>query len=179
MTQAELRELFKPQGTPGGMMKFLLVLVGLLLPRSLLLGAILFYKRSYIRFMQPGELRRAPRLHHSSPIVKIGMLIGARLIWAVLFIGVQILVRLVLWFGGETMQENPNSVLIYLGANILLTIAVLFCLNRWRGWYLNTWPKSNGMVRRVSLPKRKCYPIVSKKGFILDKDCFIKSRGTC
>jgi len=130
VTQAELLELFRPQGNPEGMMKFILVLVGLLLTPVTLLGALLFYRRGYSRFMEPEN--EMPRLHNLSPVVKVGMLIGAILIWAVLYMSVLILGRLLFAVFGHTMQRSPSVVLFYVGANILLTVAVFFWFNRWR-----------------------------------------------
>lgn len=130
VSQAELRELFKLQGEPGGLMKFLLILVGLLLTPVSLLGVTLGYKKAFTRFMEPHQ--ESPRLHSLSPIVKISMILGAIMVWIAVLLGSQIIVRLVLSFGGETVQENPSIVLIYLGVNIVFTTVVLFRFNLWR-----------------------------------------------
>lgn len=170
VSQAELRELFKPQGDPGGLMKFLLIIVGLLLTPITLLGALLFYRRAYVRFMEPEN--QSPRLHRLSPIVKVGMLIGGVLIWAVLYIGVQILVRLILWVGGETVRENPNGVLIFLGANILLTTIVFFWFNRWRRGIFKYMSEKqrHGSARFAN--EKELEPYRKPRGFYIGKGTF-------
>src|SRR5258708_13524687 len=131
VSQAEVINLLKTQGNPEGLIKILLIFVGLLLTPVTLLGALLFYKRGYARFMEPNH--EFPRLSNLSPIVRVGMIIGAVLIWVFVYCTAKIMVQLILWIGGSAAQEHPSFVVIFLAANILFTCLVLFWFSRWRG----------------------------------------------
>src|SRR5258708_2996421 len=131
VSQAEVINLLKTQGNPEGLIKILLIFVGLLLTPVTLLGALLFYKRGYARFMEPNH--EFPRLSNLSPIVRVGMIIGAVLIWVFVYCTAKIMVQLILWIGGSAAQEHPSFCVIFMAAKILFICLVLFWFSRWRG----------------------------------------------
>lgn len=173
VSQAELRELFKPQSTPGGMTKFILILVGLLLTPVSLFGAISGFRRAHSRFME-GE---APRLYNLPPIVRLAMILGGILIWIAAFIGVQVLVRLILSFGGETVQENPSIVLIYLGVNIVLTAVVWVWYRRWAGGIRKFLSEKNRYGSARFATDKELEPYREPKGLYIGDGLYYDKQG--
>lgn len=131
VSQAEVIDLLKPQGNPEGVTKALLIFVGLLLTPITLLGAVIFYRRGYARFMQPNH--EFPRLNNLSPIMRFAMITGPIVAWTIPYLMGQVMVRLILWIGGDALRYNPQLVVVYLGFNILFTFGVLLWFSRWRG----------------------------------------------
>ncbi len=171
----ELKELFRINGNPEGLTKILLIFVGLLLSPVTLLGALLFYRRGYARFMEPNH--ELPRLSNLSPIIRVGMLIGAVLIWVLLYFMAKIMIHLILWIGGSAMRNNPNAVVIYLGVNILLTLAVMFWFSRWRGGIY----KYMSEVRRFGTARfttlKELLPYRTQKGFYIGQGTYYNKAG--
>src|SRR5687767_9727315 len=106
VTQTELKELFSIKGNPEGKTKALLLFVGLILTPITLLGALLYYKKGFRVFMEPNN--ELPRLSNLSPIVRVGMIIGALLIWAIIYLTALVMIRLVFWIGGDFVQYNQS-----------------------------------------------------------------------
>src|SRR5258708_8272499 len=131
VSQAEVINLLKTQGNPEGLIKILLIFVGLLLTPVTLLGALLFYKRGYARFMEPNH--EFPRLSNLSPIVRFGMIIGAVLIWVFVYFTAKIMVQLILWIGGRAAQEQPSFFLIFFWGNIFFFFLFFFLFCQERG----------------------------------------------
>lgn len=128
VTPGEFAQLIRYRANTGGFNKALLYLVGILLTPILLIGALLGYVRSYMRFMLPKD--QPPVLAPLLPITRISMMVGAVLMVVVVYFGLQLL----LYF---TMQLNGGMfsigfALAYVGFNLVLTLIAFAVFNRWR-----------------------------------------------
>ncbi len=131
ISEAELKGLFSGNGNREGVAKAILLFVGLLLTPITLFGAVWFYIRGYNRFMQPqGQL---PRLTKLSPIMKLGMVIGAILAWVLLILTAKVMITVILMIGGRSLRHAGPLVPVIVILNVILTAAFLAWFNRWQG----------------------------------------------
>ncbi|MBA9076557.1 type IV secretory system conjugative DNA transfer family protein [Rufibacter quisquiliarum] len=105
--------------------KALLFLIGMVLLPVTLAGVLWGYARGYKRFVFP--LDRLPVFARLPAIVKLSMLIGAVLIWAVL-----VVLAFVFYVFVEVTDIAPMAVLTYLGVNLVLSFVVYFFFVLWR-----------------------------------------------
>ena len=131
VSKADLIELFSVRGHADGKTKALLLFIGLILTPVTLLGALIYYKKGFRLFMEPAN--ELPRLHNLPSVIRVGMLIGAVLIWVVIYLATVILLRLVIWFGGDFVNHNPSFVFAFLLVNLVLTAFIWLGFTLWRG----------------------------------------------
>jgi len=175
VSTAEVIDLLRPQGNPEGVTKAIFIFVGLLLTPITLLGTLIFYRRGYTRFMEPNH--EYPRLSNLSPIMCVAMFIGPIVAWIIFYFTGQVMVRLILWVGGNSLQEKPGFILAYLVANILLTGLVLLWFSKWRGSIY----KYMAEVRRFGSARfstlKELLPYRVAKGFYIGVGLFYHKAG--
>ncbi|ACU63731.1 type IV secretory system conjugative DNA transfer family protein [Chitinophaga pinensis] len=128
ISQKEVVDFFDKETDSEGVMKLFLMFVGVTLTPITLLGALIFYKKGYKRFME-GE---HPRLHDLPPIVSLGMIIGAISIWGSLFFFASYMHSFFYLIFGEAVDHNSFYIYAFTGINIVLTVAVFLWFQRWR-----------------------------------------------
>ena len=171
----DLKKLFSFQGNPEGLTKAILTFVGIILTPITLLGSLIFFKRSYRLFMEPNN--ELPRLSHLPKIVRVGMIIGAFIIWIAIYAIVDLLFRLIIMIGGYNILYHFNHVLIFLGFNIFSTLLVFFWFSRWRGGiykYMSEM-KRHGTAMFATL--KQLLPYRKPQGFYIGYDMFYKKAG--
>ena len=175
VSTAEVIDLLRPQGNPEGVTKAIFIFVGLLLTPVTLLGTLLFYRRGYTRFMEPNH--EYPRLSNLSPIMRVALFIGPIVAWIILYLTAQVMVRLILWVGGNSLQEKPGFVLAYLVANILLTGLVLLWFSKWRGgiYKFMSEVRRYGSARFATLKELLSYR--TARGFYIGAGLFYHKAG--
>ncbi|OQP60346.1 hypothetical protein A3860_33750 [Niastella vici] len=175
ISQAELKELFSVKGNPEGKTKALLIFVGLILSPVTLLGSLIFFKRAFRIFMEPNN--ELPRLSKLPPIVRTGMIIGAILIWFFIYLTVQIMMRVIIWIGGDAVNYNPSAIPIFIGVNILFTLIVWLWFSRWRGGiYKYISEKQRYGSARIANEKELA-PYRKPEGFYIGFDTFYRKAG--
>jgi len=175
VSTAEVIDLLRPAGNPEGVTKAIFIFVGLLLTPITLFGSLIFYKKGWKKFMEPQN--EFPRLNNLSPIMRFGMIIGPFIAWAILYLTTQIMVRMILWIGGDVVRYNPNFVLLYLGANVIFTVVVLLWFSKWRGGiykYLSEIRRF-GTARFATL--KELLPYRYRNGFYIGIGLFYRKAG--
>lgn len=175
VTQTELKELFSVKGNPEGKTKALLLFVGLILTPVTLLGALLYYKKGFRVFMEPNN--ELPRLSNLSPIVRVGMIIGAILIWAIIYVIALVMIRLILWIGGDFVQYNQSFVPVFLFVNIIFTGITWLWFTRWRGGIFKyvSEKQRHGSARTAT--QKELLPYRKPEGFYIGYDTFYRKAG--
>lgn len=171
----ELKELFTIKGSGEGKTKTLLTFVGLILSPVTLLGALIFYKKGFRTFMEPND--ELPRLSNLPPIVRVGMILGAILIWSIIYVTAKIMVNLIIWIGGDTLRYKPSLIPIFLGLNILFTLFVWLWFSRWRGGiykYISE-KQRHGSARFAN--EKELLPYRKPEGFYVGFDTFYRKAG--
>jgi type IV secretion system protein VirD4 len=173
VSQQELFDLFKPSPNPEGFTKALLIFVSLVLSPITLIGMLLFYKRGYKRFMV-GEF---PRLYNIPPIVTVGMIIGAILIWVGLYFAVMPITYILSWILGSSVEEYPVISILLLAVNALATVFVFLWFSKWRGRTIKflTETKRHGSARFVT--QKELEPYRKPQGFYIGLNTFYKKAG--
>lgn len=125
VSAAEVAKLFVFEGKPIARVKFILAMVGTLLTPITLIGVLVGYVRAYIKFDYPR--RKDPDLYPLSPIHRVAMLLGAVLIWCVLFL----LFYIVVTFMPSDWIEH-GYLIGYLVLNFGLSASVYGAYRYWR-----------------------------------------------
>jgi type IV secretion system protein VirD4 len=173
ITRQELFDLFKPSPNPEGFTKAVLIFVGLILSPITLLGSILFYQRGYSRFME-GEF---PRLYKLPPIVRVGMILGAILIWVGLYLAVKPMIYFLSWIFGDSIKHYPIFSATFLAVNVLITVFVFLWFSKWRGGIIKylAETKRHGSARFAT--QKELEPYRQPQGFYAGLHTFYKKAG--
>ena len=126
VTGEELKILASRRPNPEGKSKFIMFLVGALLTPVTFIGALLGYVRGYNRFMWPED--EFPVLGPLRPIVRVSMIIGAALLWVILFVLLLVLIEVI---GGGTLQ-GVYMFLSYIGVNLFICLIAFLVFRRWQ-----------------------------------------------
>jgi type IV secretion system protein VirD4 len=89
----------------------------------------------------------------------------------------QIMVRLIVWIGGDAMTYHPNYVPVFLGVNILFTLVVWLWFSRWRGGiykYISE-KQRHGSARFAN--EKELLPYRKPKGFYVGFDTYYRKAG--
>lgn len=125
VTSDELRQLIENRPNTEGRARLLLWMVAVFLTPVTLAGSLLGYVRGYKRFMYSHD--EAPNFYPMKPIVRVAMILGAALIWVVLFA--------LLWcaylFVPNSWVEN-GFLWYYLGFNTVIGALVFMLFRRWQ-----------------------------------------------
>lgn len=124
VSKKEVAHLFKFIPDPENSTRLVLWIVTVFLTPITLAGALLGYVRAYYRFVY--RYAEPPALNQLRPIVRLAMVIGAVLIWVVLFVAFYLLVKLL----PEDLLHS-GFILYYVGANVILGLAVFGIYRRW------------------------------------------------
>ena len=130
VSEKDVIDLFRPSKNREGKMKLLLVLVGFFLTPVSLFGSILWYQRGYGRFMEPKK--EFPRLFSLPPIMRFAMVVGAIIIWVVIFIFSKMMFAAMSLIAGRQFSDNPRFFVIYLFVNVFFTMIALLIFSIWR-----------------------------------------------
>lgn len=173
ISRQELFDLFKPSPNPEGFTKAILIFVGLILSPVTLLGSLIFYKKGYSRFMN-GEF---PRLYNLPPIVRVGMIMGAILIWIGLYLVANTIVVFLFWVFGSTAEQNPLFPFLFLAVNGLATVFVFLWFSKWRGGIIKflAETKRHGSARFATM--KELSPYRKPQGFYIGLNTFYKKAG--
>lgn len=175
VSQNELIQLFSAKGNPDSKTKALLLFVGLILTPITLLGALIFYKRGFRVFMEPNN--EFPRLNRLSPILKVAMVIGAILIWGIIYLTAQVMIRLILWIGGDVVKYNPSFIPVFLIVNIVFTALVWFWFSKWRGGTQKYVSEKQRFGSARTANDNELLPYRKPQGFYIGFNTFYKKAG--
>ncbi len=125
VSTAEIAELFVFKGKPVAKVKFILAMVGMLLTPITLIGALVGYVRAYIKFEYP--YGKDPDLYPLAPIHRVAMILGAVLIWCVLFLLVYMALTLL-----PDDWIRHGYLIAYLSVNLVLSGSVYGAFRYWR-----------------------------------------------
>jgi type IV secretion system protein VirD4 len=126
VTDDELRILFERRPNPQARATFLLFLFGILLTPITFFGALMGYVRGYNRFMLPHD--EMPDLAPVRPIVRLAMVMGAVILWGVLFLLAFTITRLFGLRGWAAL----GPVLAYAAVCLFICGSGWFLFHRWR-----------------------------------------------
>jgi type IV secretion system protein VirD4 len=173
VSRQEIFDLFKPSPNPEGFTKTILIFVGLVLSPITLLGALLFYQRGYKRFMKD-EL---PRLYNLPPIVRVGMMAGAILIWIGLYLAVRPVAYILYWIFGNTAEQYPMFPITFLAVNVSMTVIMFLWFTKWRNRIAKslTESKRHGSARFAS--QKELEPYRKPQGFYVGLHTFYRKAG--
>ncbi len=111
---------------------FVVFLIGVFLTPVTLIGSLFGWIRSYMRFIYP--MGAPPQMRNFTPIMRIAMIIGAIVAWAITGVSLYLILSLFV-----EAQQMRFMIVLYLIVNTLLSlIAFAFFKRWWRGmvWYL-------------------------------------------
>jgi type IV secretion system protein VirD4 len=138
-TADDIFALFKSPKDPESKIKYILWAVGIFLTPITLAGAVWGYIRAYNRKLYKLDL--APTLSPLHPFARLSMIIFAVGIWVVLLVGFYIISHVYQWLVGGNGDLLP--LLMYLGLNFIITVAVMFSFDRWRNRMYTTKAEMN------------------------------------
>ncbi|WP_118976734.1 type IV secretory system conjugative DNA transfer family protein [Taibaiella koreensis] len=121
----QIIELFRIKPESKMNARTVLVIVAAILTPITLIGSLIGYVRSYVKFLQSkGEV---PRFHALPAIMVFAMVAGGVLIWFALWAVFQLLVHIL----GPGILQSPY-LFAFLGINLLLSVPVFVVFRRWR-----------------------------------------------
>lgn len=132
VNKQELVDLFKPGPHPEGITKIILMVVSMAFSPIAMLGALIFYRRGYNRFMA-GEF---PRLNHLPPIMRVALILGAILVWGSVFLITKLMMFLIFpegAFGVGNKSIYFLAFLMMMAVNFVFTAIIYGWFRKWRG----------------------------------------------
>lgn len=175
VTAEEFRLFIKPKGNPEGLTKFILVIVGLVLSPSALIGALLGYVRAYRRFEEPAG--KYPQLARLRPITRIAMIVGGISMFIISVILIGLFVEFLNWAWEDRFRQYPGiaTTAIILQVVIIITSFVLFA--RWRAGIANyiSETQRHGTARFAF--DQELQPYTTQKGFFIGGNCYYNKAG--
>ncbi|RPD40617.1 type IV secretory system conjugative DNA transfer family protein [Chitinophaga barathri] len=129
VSHEQIVSLFKKRPNPEGFTKKILYLVGIIASPITVIGALWGYVRAYNRFGREDD--EFPTLANLKPISRVAMILGAVLIWFLLFGAVLLLSALFRFLFSESFASSPTP-FIMIGVNLILTFLALFLFKRWQ-----------------------------------------------
>lgn len=130
VTANEILLLFKNDKNPESLVRFILLLTGIILTPVTLAGALWGYVRAYRRFMKGRDM--PPVLAPLLPVVRVAIILGAIVIWMILLGIVYLLFFLFNIVFTERFLSSPAP-FILIATNFLLSLVTLVFFNAWRG----------------------------------------------
>jgi type IV secretion system protein VirD4 len=176
VNKQELVDLFKPGPHPEGVTKVILMVVSMAFSPVAMLGALIFYRRGYNRFMD-GEF---PRLNNLPPIMRVAMILGAIIVWGAMFLITKLMMFLIFPDGAFGAGKKPIYFLAFLmvmAVNFIFTAIIYGWFRKWRGNVIKFIEESkrHGSARFATEIEKSLYR--KPEGFYIGKDTFYNKAG--